>query len=88
MPSSGFSYPRCCHQPLGAFYLVVDVRTALSNVSPPCELIHDPCMFPCEQRMELRLGYILRCQMANQQNIQMQDRPAAFALTLEVQYLQ
>ena len=67
---------------------MADVRTAPSNVSPPCALIHDPCVFPCEQRIELRLLYIFLCQMANQQNLRMYDRPAAFALTLEVQYLQ
>ena len=88
MPSSGFSYPRCCHQPLGAFYLVADVGTAPSNVSLPCEFIYEPCMFPCKQRMELRLGYILLCQTANRRTLRVQDRPAAFAPTIEVQYLQ
>ena len=88
MSFSGFSCPRCCHQPLGAFYLVPDARTTPSNVSLQCEFIYEPYVFPCKQRMELRLGYILLCQTANRRTLRVQDRPAAFAPTIEVQYLQ
>ena len=88
MSSSRFLYPRCCYPPVGAFYLVADLRMAPSNVSLPCELIHEPCMFLCEQRTELRLGYVLLCHTANRQTLRMWDRLAAFALTLDVRYLQ
>ena len=44
--SPGLSSPPC------RFDLVAEVRVAPSNVSQPCGLINEPCMFPCEHNRD------------------------------------
>jgi len=44
--SPGLSSPPC------RFDLVAEVRVAPSNVSQPCGIIYEPCVFPCEHNRD------------------------------------